>query len=104
MCGGSLCVCVCVCVYARVHARKCVRAAVRKQMEHLLLSKIERGFLSGSVVKNSPAKQETQVNPSVGKTPGEGNGNPLQYSCLGNPWTEEPGGHDLAPKQQDEKN
>ena len=23
---------------------------------------------------------------------GEGNGNPLQYSCLGNPWTEEPGG------------
>ena len=42
--------------------------------------------------------------------PGEGNGNPLQYSCLGNPWTEEPGGlestgsqrvsHDLATKQQ----
>ena len=24
--------------------------------------------------------------------PGEGNGNPLQYSCLENPWTEEPGG------------
>ena len=23
---------------------------------------------------------------------GEGNGNPLQYSWLGNPWTEEPGG------------
>jgi len=23
---------------------------------------------------------------------GEGNGNPLQYSCLGNPWTEEQGG------------
>ena len=23
---------------------------------------------------------------------GEGNGNPLQYSCLGNPWTKEPGG------------
>ena len=22
---------------------------------------------------------------------GEGNGNPLQYSCLENPWTEEPG-------------
>ena len=22
----------------------------------------------------------------------EGNGNPLQYSCLENPWTEEPGG------------
>ena len=23
---------------------------------------------------------------------GEGNGNPLQYSCLGNLWTEEPDG------------
>ena len=23
---------------------------------------------------------------------GEGSGNPLQYSCLENPWTEEPGG------------
>ena len=23
---------------------------------------------------------------------GEGNGNPLQYSCLKIPWTEEPGG------------
>ena len=23
--------------------------------------------------------------PGLGKSPGEGNGNPLQYSCLGNP-------------------
>ena len=23
---------------------------------------------------------------------GEGDGNPLQYSCLENPWTKEPGG------------
>ena len=23
---------------------------------------------------------------------GEGNGTPLQYSCLKNPWTEQPGG------------
>ena len=23
--------------------------------------------------------------PGVGRVPGEGNGNPLQYSCLGNP-------------------
>ena len=28
----------------------------------------------------------------LGKSPGEGNGNPLQYSCLGNPRAEEPGG------------
>ena len=30
--------------------------------------------------------------PWVGVIPGEGNGNPPQYSCLGNLWTEEPGG------------
>ena len=30
--------------------------------------------------------------PWLGSFPGGGNGNPLQYSCLENPWTEEPGG------------
>ena len=43
-----------------------------------------------------------------GKSPGEGNGNPLQYSCLKIPWIEGPGGlqsmglprvrHDLVTK------
>ena len=37
------------------------------------------------MVGNPPAKQETQVQSWVRKIPGEGNGNPLQYSCLGNP-------------------
>ena len=39
-------------------------------------------------VKNPSAVQETQetwVPSLVGKTPGKGNGNPLQYSCLKNP-------------------
>ena len=27
----------------------------------------------------------------LGRSPGEGSGNPLQYSCLRIPWTEEPG-------------
>ena len=37
-------------------------------------------------VKNLPAMQEMQVQ-SLGQEDllGEGNGNPLQYSCLGNP-------------------
>ena len=35
-------------------------------------------------VKNLPAVQEIQVQ-FLGRSPGEGNGNPLQYSCLGNP-------------------
>ena len=30
--------------------------------------------------------------PGSGRYPGEGNGNPLQYSCLENSMTEEPGG------------
>ena len=29
--------------------------------------------------------------PGPGKSPGEGNGNPLQYSCLENPMDREPG-------------
>ena len=28
--------------------------------------------------------------PGLGRSPGEGQGNPLQYSCLEIPWTEEP--------------
>ena len=32
------------------------------------------------MVKNPPAMQETW-----GRSPREGNGNPLQYPCLGNP-------------------
>ena len=45
-----------------------------------------RASLVAQSVRNLPAIQETQV-PSWGRedTPGEGNGNPLQYSCLENP-------------------
>ena len=38
------------------------------------------------VVNNPPAKQETWVQDvGLGRSPGVGHGNPLQYSCLGNP-------------------
>ena len=44
------------------------------------------GFPGGSVVKNSPADvADTGLIPGSGKTLGETNVNPLQYSCLGNP-------------------
>ena len=33
------------------------------------------------MVKNLPAMPETRVPPGSGGSPGEGNGNPLQYSC-----------------------
>ena len=52
-----------------------------------------RASLVAQLVKNPPAIQETHVQ-SLGweDSPGEGNGNPFQYSCLEIPWTEEPGG------------
>ena len=44
------------------------------------------GFLGGSAVKNLPA---TGSIPGSGRSLGEGNGNPLQYSRLGNPMDRE---------------
>ena len=42
--------------------------------------------MAGSVVKNPPVNAgDTGLIPGLGKSPGVGNGNPLQYSCLGNP-------------------
>ena len=39
----------------------------------------------GSVVKNPPANAgDAGSIPGSGRSPGEGNGNPLQYSCLQN--------------------
>ena len=44
------------------------------------------GFPGGSVVKEPPANAgDTGLIPKFGGSPGVGNGNPLQYSCLGNP-------------------
>ena len=43
------------------------------------------GFLGGAVVKNPPAKAgDTGSIPGSRRCPGEGNDNPLQYSCLEN--------------------
>ena len=43
------------------------------------------GFPGGSVVKNLPAiAGDMGLIPGSGRSPGEGNGNPLHYSCLGN--------------------
>ena len=44
------------------------------------------GFPGGSVVNNLPANAgNTGLNPGSGRSPGEGNDNLFQYSCLGNP-------------------
>ena len=47
----------------------------------------------GSVLKNPPANTgdigAAGSTPGSGRSPGEGNGNPLQYSCLENPMDRE---------------
>ena len=40
--------------------------------------------LVAQVVQNLHAVQEASLIPGSGRSPGEGNGNPLQYSCLEN--------------------
>ena len=48
------------------------------------------------MAKNPPANAGDSGDvgsiPGLGRSPGGGNGNPLQYSCWDSPWTEEPGG------------
>ena len=44
------------------------------------------GFPGGSEVKASASNVgDPGLIPGSGRSPGEGNGNPLQYSCLENP-------------------
>ena len=67
------------------------------------------GFSAGSVVKNPPANAGDQGSiPGLGRSPGGGNSDPLQDSCLENPmdrgawWATVQGvirvGHDLVTK------
>ena len=45
-----------------------------------------QGFPDGSAVNNSPANEgDAILIPRSGRCPGEGNGDPLQCSCPGNP-------------------
>ena len=70
-----------------------------------------KDFLGVSKCKESDCQAgDVGSIPGSGRSPGGGNSNPLQYSSLEIPWTEEPGGlqsmgsqkvrHDLATKQQ----
>ena len=46
-------------------------------------------FLVAQMVKNPPANagdtEDTDLVPGLGRSPGEGNSSPVQYSCLENP-------------------
>ena len=48
--------------------------------------KIDRASQVALAVKNPPANAgDLGSIPGLGRSPGEGHGNPLQYSCLENP-------------------
>ena len=56
-----------------------LRQAVSKQLWFIM------GFPGGSAGKESACNAEyLGLIPGLGRSPGEGNGNPLQYSCLEN--------------------
>ena len=51
-----------------------------------LTSSSSKGFPGGSEVKAAASNvRDPGSIPGSGRSPGEGNGNPLQYSCLENP-------------------
>ena len=66
--------------------------------------------ICGLVVKNLPANGDAGSTPGLGRSLGEGNGNLLRYSCLGNPMDRgalglqtmglQRVGHNLETKQQ----
>ena len=64
--------CVYIYVYTHTHTHT-----------HTLINLVS---LVASVVNNPPANAGNMSSiPGLSRSPGEGNGNPLQYSCLGNP-------------------
>ena len=73
--------------WAGKHLSICLSAWLHTHMySHLHNYRVSSG---GSVVKNTPANagnaRDLGLIPGSGRSPGKGNGNPLQYSCLENP-------------------
>ena len=51
---------------------------------------LRQGCVQTAVVESVCNAGDPGSIPESRISPGEGNGNPLQYSCLDSPWTEEP--------------
>ena len=68
-------------------------SSVQEQSWYRRIKNYSASFPGGSVGKESACNAgDLGSTPGSGRSPGEGNGNTLQYSCLENPWTEKPGG------------
>ena len=88
-----------------------MQRSVRQTLLFISVSPAWQVSLVTQMVKNLPTNAgDAGSIPQVGRSPGEGNDSPLQYSCLGNPvdrgtwWATVQGvarvGHNLVTKQQ----
>ena len=69
----------------KLRLQKCLKISVVVFLVRLVNDK-SRGFPGGSVVKESACQAgDADSIPGSGRSPGEGNGKPLQESCLENP-------------------
>ena len=88
--GVSLCspTCACFCLSELFEIVSSFEESWSSILHNVLQSAFE-GFLVGTVVKNLPASardiRDVGSTPGLGRSPGGGHGNPLQYSCLENP-------------------
>ena len=63
-----------------------VKALIQKEVAVSLFLSMPKGFPDGAAVKNLPANAgDSGSIPGLGRFPGAGNGNLLQYFCLENP-------------------
>ena len=64
-----------------------IRSSTGNTTQYSMITYMRKGAsLLVQTVKNLPAVQgDLGSIPGLGRSPGEGNGNPLQYSCLGHP-------------------
>ena len=86
-----------MCLWEEVHSGSSKVSILNRELINLLNEIVNllieasihmRGFPGGAVVKTPPANigdvRDTGLIPGLGRSPGEGNGSPLQYSCLEN--------------------
>ena len=83
-----MCVCVCVCIYIYMYMYMCIYMYTHTHIDtdgHTQKQLWIQGFPGGSDGKASACNAGDPGSiPGSGRSPGEGNGNPLQYSCLEN--------------------